>query len=442
MESQFLIALAVLITHIMVSVLLILVRPMSFVRYHVVFAALFAAGLLEMLGEAKLLVGSSEIKITGLLWLVSLCLMVAFVCFHIKSILRLKDRMVRHYCFFIGFAIIVQLLMGTFTFSAMLHFLEILYPFFVLMIAHLYMKTQNDSRSMVRAFVWYAVILLTQVPINYLVFGYDDLNVLKYSRVMSTSLLPAFFLFLGLGVHRNRGWFVPAALLLAIPLMTVSRGVTVAIILSLIIFGFRRLYTRRQFKQLAFLLIAMLAITVGVLNSSAFMERSIADGGVDPLDEEFVNTSGRLRIWLFFLEKTMNATPTQLAFGEGLGASDEFTSESDPSQWFKQPHSEYIRFFYNFGVVGLIAYFSIYTGFLKRTKKRKDLADADPAFVDASTLLVYSLLILALYENFLLYNPFGFIQNTVLLFAMTSQSQKLNQVKLTEPPNSLSIVPA
>jgi len=304
--------------------------------------------------------------------------------------------------------------------------LELLYPFCTFLLCYAFVRSRADIFSVLGAFNWYAVLLCGLIPLNYVLFGYNELNVLDYARVMSTSLLPAFFLFFATGMHRSFVWFVPAAVLLAIPILTISRGVTAAILVALTYYAGRMLLAQGLHKQ--FVLVVLLAIggSYGVITSTAFQERSIAEGIIDPLDEGLINTSGRLRIWMHFYEKITTAHPFQLLIGEGLGASDEFTVESDETDWFRQPHSEYIRFLYNTGLIGTVLYFGMFSCLARRIRKNSRNS-GNMWLYGASLLTVYSLFVLSLYENFLLYNPFGFTQNAFVLFALTLRMLKLDE---------------
>ncbi|MFN0157981.1 MAG: O-antigen ligase family protein [Bacteroidota bacterium] len=409
-------ALTILLAHSVVSVASLFTKPVYFIRYHIICSAVFASGVLEVFEGVKILVGTREIKIAGLIWLVSLSIMGVYILLSLRNVRQYDNFLTRRYLWFLGWVFLVQVFVGSTTFSGILHFLELLYPFVIFLICYAFVRPGPDTVSILAAYKWYAGLLCVLIPVNYLLFGYNEMNVLNYARVMSTSLLPAFFLFFAQGIQKQKKMLFPATVLLLIPVLTISRGVTVAVILAVLYYSVRTFLSFRRFKQLAFIMISLIVVTYGIVTSSAFQERTQAEGNIDPMDEGFVNTSGRLRIWLHFYDKIASASATSLLFGEGLGSSDEFTMESDESEWFKQPHSEYLRFLFNFGLVGVLLYFKIFIGLI-RALRRRATGDEHSWLIGATTMLVYSLFILSLYENFLLYSPFGFTQNAFVIFA-------------------------
>jgi O-antigen ligase len=76
---------------------------------------------------------------------------------------------------------------------------------------------------------------------------------------------------------------------------------------------------------------------------------SLSIGGVD------VNAEGRTAVWRVLWSEV----PNDWVFGHGPGAASAASVQIDPT--FDQPHNDYLRLIYDFGVVGmgLLAWFSL-----------------------------------------------------------------------------------
>jgi O-antigen ligase len=411
-------SLCILLLHAVLALVAMLRSPVAFLRYHVVLAAVYASGLLDLFESARLTMFAGEMKLTGGLWLISGAIMAVFFVLRAEELMDSRSFLIRHYRRFIILAIAIHVVFGKPAFSSALHFLELVYPFLILVLCHGFVRSGEAKEQLVRSFLWYAILLCCLVPVNFLVFGSNEINVLRYARVMSASLLPGFCVVLAVGLRHRRRWLLAAYGLMLIPLITISRGVTLAIALSLLVYTVGAGFRIRGASRMALMGFGACVLAGGILVTSQFRQRSVIEGEGDLLDATLVNTSGRLHIWSYFYEKLSDAPAVTLLFGEGFGASDDFARESDPGQWFKQPHNEYLRFTFNFGLVGLVAYFSMFVRFLVRVRTVPGEDPTRAALIDASRLLLVSVAVLAVFENFILYNPFGFTQNACVLLAL------------------------
>lgn len=130
-----------------------------------------------------------------------------------------------------------------------------------------------------------------------------------------------------------------------IMLMTGTRGplVASALLVALFVFDMLKRFVKGKSMLIIPLLGFVLIIAVSVaLQMDNMMKRSASQSGSDE-----VNLSGREQAWAFFMEGA-NESPW---FGRGLGAvlvgNDGTLDDS-----FSVPHNEYIRFYYDSGIVG------------------------------------------------------------------------------------------
>jgi O-antigen ligase len=98
-----------------------------------------------------------------------------------------------------------------------------------------------------------------------------------------------------------------------------------------------------------------------------FRENMVATGQLDDvleLDKNVVNSSGRLWVWPYYF----NAIKKRPIFGYGGTASSIFGKEK--LKWASHPHNEYIRLFFDYGLVGFLLYAIPYGLLLKTCYKR------------------------------------------------------------------------
>jgi hypothetical protein len=71
-------SLCILLLHAVLALVAMLRSPVAFLRYHVVLAAVYASGLLDLFESARLTMFAGEMKLTGGLWLISGAIMAVF----------------------------------------------------------------------------------------------------------------------------------------------------------------------------------------------------------------------------------------------------------------------------------------------------------------------------------------------------------------------------
>jgi len=100
-------------------------------------------------------------------------------------------------------------------------------------------------------------------------------------------------------------------------------------------------------------------------------DASLKVGGVS------INGSGRAHIWALLLNTIHDDWP----FGKGVSASEDIINKYLPN--IGQPHNDYLRFFYDEGVLGLSLWLIFVTGFTARTMSnlRRSIRNQTPDYV-------------------------------------------------------------
>lgn len=413
-------ALSVVVVHGFTALATLTMGPRTFLRYQVVVAGVYASGLLEVFEGTHLGLPGGELGVTGALWLVSGALMVVFTAMRWREIAGPTTFLVRHYGWVLLLTLVLHLLFGRLNAASVLNFLEFLYPFLTLVLCTAYVRTGEDRKGMVVSLFWFSATLVFLLPLNLLLFGESGTQGLVYSRVMSASMLPAFVMLLVFGARVHWKWLLPAFVLMLIPLWTVSRGVTLALSIALLLYAAGGAAWRKEYNRKAMRIFLLAGLAGGLLVSPRFVERTFGDALAGSPGETTVNTSGRLGLWSLFADHLLTAAPVTVLLGEGFGAGDRFAEERDPAGWFTQPHSEYVRFVFNFGLVGALAYYSMFLRFLRLRRRAPKRDPADRSFGEAAALLIVSLLVLSFYENFIFYNPYGFTQNAFIVLSLSA----------------------
>jgi O-antigen ligase len=165
----------------------------------------------------------------------------------------------------------------------------------------------------------------------------------------------------------RRGWFKPlwpfayVGVISFVVLLGMSRTALIAIALSIPL----SLIYRGSVKSVLQGCV-MLAIGGGIFAAVLFSYQPLYDrffkedasmhvGGVA------INATGRTKIWNLLL----NDVGDDWVFGKGISASEDLVSRTIPN--VGQPHNDYIRFYYDQGIVGLGLWLTFILGFVYRT---------------------------------------------------------------------------
>lgn len=149
-------------------------------------------------------------------------------------------------------------------------------------------------------------------------------------------------------------FFSLAAVNFVIMFSTGTRGALLASVFIIMVFVFDYLKDYLKGKIFALIPLALFSLTlIGVVLTQwenilmrSFNAHSTAIG---------INISGRDIAWRFFMAETKGAE----IFGQGLGAS-LVANDGTLYQGFTVPHNEYIRFFFDTGLIGLVLFFTAF----------------------------------------------------------------------------------
>jgi len=133
-------------------------------------------------------------------------------------------------------------------------------------------------------------------------------------------------------------------------LLTGTRGPLISALIIIIVFfydlsrQFVEGRVNRIFPLFGFVVVLALSIIWQLEN---FRKRTFVRS-----TDEFIDTSGRLEAWTYFLDGVKESP----WFGRGLG-SVLVSNDGSLYQGFVVPHNEYIRFYYDSGIIGAILLF-------------------------------------------------------------------------------------
>lgn len=134
-------------------------------------------------------------------------------------------------------------------------------------------------------------------------------------------------------------------------LLTGTRGALISVILMIFIFAYD--LSKQFLKGRAALIIPLFGFAVVLAISVWLQLDNLKKRSFERTTEAGVDLSGRLEAWDFFL-KGAEASPW---FGKGLGAA-LVANDGSLFEGFVVPHNEYIRFYYDGGIIGAVLLFA------------------------------------------------------------------------------------
>lgn len=171
-------------------------------------------------------------------------------------------------------------------------------------------------------------------------------------------------------------YYVMMSVNLLILLLTGTRGPLVAAMLMVLVFV---LDLTKQFMRGKAALIVPLAGFVTVLGTAVMLQLdNFRKRSFERTDGGMIDTSGRFEAWEFFLDGVRQSP----WFGRGLG-SVLVSNDGSIYAGFVVPHNEYIRFYYDGGIVGAVLLFGalFYVLRLVYTRTRDDVKPYAAAFM-------------------------------------------------------------
>lgn len=147
-------------------------------------------------------------------------------------------------------------------------------------------------------------------------------------------------------------FFVLAALNFVIIFSTGTRGALVASVFIIAVFVFDYIKDYLKGKLFAVIPLALFILTFIVVLLTQWENIMMRSFNAHSTDIG-INISGRDVAWSFFLAQSRGSE----IFGQGLGAS---LTANDGSLYdgFTVPHNEYIRFFFDSGIIGMVLFFA------------------------------------------------------------------------------------
>ncbi|WP_027087606.1 O-antigen ligase family protein [Cohnella panacarvi] len=134
-------------------------------------------------------------------------------------------------------------------------------------------------------------------------------------------------------------------------LLTGTRGALISLMLMVFLFMYD--LTKQFLKGKTALIIPLIGF-IAVLVTSVWLQLdNLQKRSFERATEAGIDLSGRLEAWQFFL-KGVSGSPW---FGKGLGAV-LVANDGSIYEGFNVPHNEYIRFYYDGGIIGAILLFA------------------------------------------------------------------------------------
>lgn len=214
---------------------------------------------------------------------------------------------------------------------------------------------------------------------------------------------------LALFAYKDKKW-IGLFLLLLLSLLVFlcsKRGAILTQVLIILIFIFRGPY---KFGRWGFVILFI----VGILALKPIVSR-IQKMEVSPLERfEDKSGSGRNQIYSFILDGIKESTIASLLLGHGFYATADFTQKSLGHNVAIVAHNDWLEVTYDFGLLGLILYLSIFFSLLKATIKSNKQnsrfllltlaiflvrASFSMVFADKESVLFYTIIGLILLED-------------------------------------------
>lgn len=190
-------------------------------------------------------------------------------------------------------------------------------------------------------------------------FGLEFTGVMRLQGANIPAHL-AFLAFIGFAVslieikrnpHRMVSSYIMMMINLGILLLTGTRGPLVAVLAIVFVFVFDLL---KQFLKGKTVLFLPLLGFIAILVASVFLQLdNIKKRSFGRETESVIDLSGRSEAWTFFMDGVKDAP----WFGRGLG-SVLVANDGSIYEGFVVPHNEYIRFYFDGGIVGVILVFA------------------------------------------------------------------------------------
>jgi O-antigen ligase len=173
------------------------------------------------------------------------------------------------------------------------------------------------------------------------------------------------------GGREGMGYLVWGGVIVLAVFLSLSRTALVACLLLFPIGIALRLNRKSLIQAVVILVIATTAFVTAVFTYQPLYERFFGYdmatmGGVD------INVSGRAKMWNMLFETLGN----DWVFGKGIAASGNLIDEYFPD--IGHPHNDFLRFYYDLGVVGLSMWLTFVFAFTWKTLRnlRRSIRDA------------------------------------------------------------------
>ena len=118
------------------------------------------------------------------------------------------------------------------------------------------------------------------------------------------------------------------------------------------------------------------AFTIAVMNYQPLHDRFFGEDAHMQFAGVAINGSGRTRIWNLLL----STLGEDWIFGKGISSSEDIINKTIPN--IGQPHNDYLRFYYDQGMVGLVLWLSFIAAAVQRTinNLRRSIRNRSPDY--------------------------------------------------------------
>lgn len=135
-----------------------------------------------------------------------------------------------------------------------------------------------------------------------------------------------------------------------------------------------------------------------------------------------INTAGRTKIWGVIMQESSDS----IFFGHGIGSSEDLVLSN--FQTISQPHNDFLRIFFDFGILGVIVLSLMLLLFGLDGRARRNLTSANSLMLKIKNVLALQLFIFMLTDNPIVY-PFYTLPLFFILGVMSSHSNYQRSLK-------------
>jgi O-antigen ligase len=281
-----------------------------------------------------------------------------------------------------------------------------------------YRLTEGQTRALIRALGAIVVIGLVAVLLKAAGDVFSAQRDVYAFPAESISAVFLFAVFAGLAAAGNRRLLPYAIFAAAIPVFTVNRA-AIATCLYVVVFGFSAIRLKyRALLGIGGIVLALAAFQLESVQQKMFFsgEGTLAD--LSPSNPN-LRTSGRQLVWDYLFERAIESP----MFGHGANASEPEV-ENLTEGVIAHPHNDWLRIFFDYGLIGLGAFaFGLFSLLHRVLRAMKASVGMDKTLFAAAATSLVCFAIMMITDNVIVYT--AYLTSPLFLFvgALIGRSQ-------------------